>query len=370
MFKKVIIDSFRGINNLEIDDLKRVNLFVGKNNCGKTSVLEGIYLLSNPMSILNLVNIRNIGKQYNFETIIKLLLAIFKDMDISVPVRIEGDLNSNEKKEIVVDYDDTIVQYDENIGDYLPIGLKIRYSILKNSDIVDENCFSILINERGLILKRNNLKSSISLHRMGVDILSSNLHTGFKKYSEICNAGKSKYMTPKIDVNDILKLINNLQISKEMDKIIRVLQKIEPSINDLRIGADGIIYCDVGAKKLIPINVMGDGILKVLSIMSIIYNAKDGFVFIDEIENGLHYSSLEILWKGIFEASKKFNVQVFATTHSWECIKAFSNVYESMKSEDIDIMLYRIERYDNEFKAIDYDGETLKEAINMEWEMR
>ena len=369
MFKKVKINSFRGISNLEIDDLKRVNLFVGKNNCGKTSVLEGIYLLSNPMSILNLVNIRNIGERYNFETVINLVSAIFKDMDIDVPVKIEGDLNSNEKKEIVVDYDDTIVQYDENIGDYLPIGLKIKYSTLKNSNIVNENCFSILINEKRLSIIGESSKSVIPL-RMGINMPILPLRAGSKKYSEVYNAGKSKYMTPKMDIKDILKLISNLQISKEMDRIIRVLQKIEPSIMDLRIGADGIIYCDVGAKKLIPINIIGDGILKVLSIMSIIYNAKDGFVFIDEIDNGLHYSALEILWKGIFEASKEFNVQVFATTHSWECITAYRMVYEEYINKMDGIRFYRIEKEEENFKVIDYDEETMAVAIDRNWEMR
>jgi len=369
MFKKVIINSFRGINNLEIDDLKRVNLFVGKNNCGKTSVLEGIYLLSNPLTILNLINIRNFE---NFKEIYKdseifnnSLLTIFNNMDMNIPIKIRGYINSYMMKELNINYiDSSDIRYDENIGGFPIGGLRLDYVTFEVSDITDVKTYEISVWEgrlKKVVIKEDkNIKSVVPLHT-GVRI---------SRIIGLSKEQKSIYLSPKIDIKGITWWINKLQVSKEIDEIIEILQKIEPSIKDLRIGADGIIYCDIGAKKLIPINVMGDGILKLLIILSAIYNAKDGFVFIDEIENGLHYSSLEILWIGIFEASKKFNVQVFATTHSWECIEAFSNVYESMKDEDIDIILYRIERYDDEFKAIDYDGETLKEAINMKWEMR
>ncbi|AEF97101.1 AAA family ATPase [Methanotorris igneus] len=369
MFKKVIINSFRSINNLEIDDLKKVNLFVGKNNCGKTSVLEGIYLLSNPMSILNLVNIRNFRKMYiDSEVFNNALLTIFNNMDTDIPVKIEGFINSYKKKELTINYiDESKIRYDENIGGFPIGGLHLNYITFEGSNITDEKCYEVSIWERGerlknkIVIKENNSIESVVPFPVGVRI---------SQIASLTKEQKSVYLSPKMDMNDIAGWLNKLQISKEIGEIIEILQEIEPSIKDLRIGADGIIYCDVGVKKLIPINVMGDGILKLLIILSAIYNAKGGFVFIDEIENGLHYSSLEILWKGIFEASKKFNVQIFATTHSWECIEAFSNVHENDAEEGVDIRLYRIERYENELKAIDYDRETIKEAIKMKWEMR
>ncbi|CAB3288033.1 ATPase-like protein [Methanocaldococcus lauensis] len=369
MFKRVKINSFRSISTLEIDDLKRVNLFVGKNNCGKTSVLEGIYLLSNPLSILNLVNIRNFGEKYDFETISNLILSMFRNMDVDIPIEIEGDFDTNIKKKIEIEYDtDFIIQYEEFEGD-LPIGLKIKYIINGNSNL-DENCFNILVNERKLIISENKSKKSIIPLRMGLRIPILPLRAGFKKYSEVYGVGKSKYLSPKINLKDMIKLMDNLQISKEIGNIIKTLQKIEPSIKDLRIGAYDNIYCDTGAEKLMPINVMGDGLLRMLSILLVMYNAKDGYVFIDEIENGLHYSSLEVLWKGIFEASKEFNVQVFATTHSWECIAAYRKVYDEYVNEMDGIRLYRIEKEDDDFIVIDYDEESMKVALEEKWEMR
>ena len=164
--------------------------------------------------------------------------------------------------------------------------------------------------------------------------------------------------------------LKDIQKNKQSKKIAQILQKIENSIKDLQV-IDNTVYCDVeGVDSLVPVNIMGDGILKVLSIISSIYNAKDSYVFIDEIENGLHYSALEILWKGIFEASKEFNVQVFATTHSWACITAYRMVYEEYINKMDGIRLYRIEKEEENFKVIDYEEKTKEEAIDRYWEMR
>jgi predicted ATPase len=74
----------------------------------------------------------------------------------------------------------------------------------------------------------------------------------------------------------------------------------------------------------IPLNGMGDGILRILQLVLGIFPAKNGFLLIDEFENGLHFSVQAQIWKLIFELASELNIQVFATTHSWDCIEAFS----------------------------------------------
>ena len=91
---------------------------------------------------------------------------------------------------------------------------------------------------------------------------------------------------------------------------------------------------------------------------------------IDEIENGFHHSSQEILWDAIFKSAKEFNVQIFATTHSIECVKAFSSSYsQQVQNSDI-IRLYRIERRDYDFKVVSYDHKTLEASLDSSWEVR
>jgi AAA15 family ATPase/GTPase len=74
---------------------------------------------------------------------------------------------------------------------------------------------------------------------------------------------------------------------------------------------------------------MGDGVLRILQLVLGIYPATNGILLIDEFENGLHFSIQEQLWKLIFELAKTLDIQVFATTHSWDCIEAFTHAAES-----------------------------------------
>jgi hypothetical protein len=73
----------------------------------------------------------------------------------------------------------------------------------------------------------------------------------------------------------------------------------------------------------IPLRSLGDGINRLFAVILSLVNAKDGLLLVDEIENGMHYSILLEVWTNILKLAKALNVQVFATTHSWDCIKAF-----------------------------------------------
>jgi len=102
-------------------------------------------------------------------------------------------------------------------------------------------------------------------------------------------------------------------------------------------------------------------------------DAKDGVVLIDEIENGLHYSGQEHFWKAIFEWSARLNVQVFATTHSYESAHEFAKCAISQAdlfSEGDQAKLFRIEREDDGFQAIEFDAEQIERFVERNWELR
>ncbi|UCE07503.1 MAG: ATP-binding protein [bacterium] len=93
-------------------------------------------------------------------------------------------------------------------------------------------------------------------------------------------------------------------------------------------------------------------------------------ISIDEIENGFHYSSQEILWNVIINFVKEFNVQIFATTHSLECVKACSSAYSRLYPQEDDLRLFRIERQKDNFDVISYDNTLLESSLNSNWEVR
>ncbi len=77
---------------------------------------------------------------------------------------------------------------------------------------------------------------------------------------------------------------------------------------------------------------LGDGAYRLFTLALVLSNAEDGILLVDEIENGIHYSALPDVWRLIFQTARRLNVQVFATTHSWDCIEAF----QKAASEDDD----------------------------------
>ena len=125
-----------------------------------------------------------------------------------------------------------------------------------------------------------------------------------------------------------VKLFSGI-IKKEVDKFIKSLHHIDNKIVNIALGAKKMIYFDIGIDSLVPIQIMGDGIIRFLTILATIAFRKNGIVLIDEIENGFHYSILPKLWNAIHEAARQFNVQIFVTTHSYDCVKAFSEIYSN-----------------------------------------
>src|SRR6185437_7768619 len=136
---------------------------------------------------------------------------------------------------------------------------------------------------------------------------------------------------------EIKRNFNTVQMANEESSLDSILKSFDDSINGFKI-IDDKPKCFVN-DKWIDITEMGDGTRHLISIVISLFYSKDGYLFIDEIENGVHYTYLSSMWKIIFELSKKLNCQVFATTHSRECIEAFNKLNED--NEGIYIELYK-----------------------------
>ena len=103
------------------------------------------------------------------------------------------------------------------------------------------------------------------------------------------------------------------------------------------------IHADIGAGRLFPIAIMGEGVKRLLALSLAFPSMRNGAIFIDEVENGLHHKSLVDVWKNLGWLSQEFNVQVFATTHSYECIKAARTAFKLSEFDD-EISYIRLQR--------------------------
>ncbi|MFC2146765.1 ATP/GTP-binding protein [Acidobacteriota bacterium] len=355
MYKKIKVEKFRGISCLELNDPQQFNLFVGKTNCGKTSLLESIFLLSGPTNVGLLIGINNfrglhLTNNYSWD-------IIFYKLDCETPIRLYGEMaKTKEKRTLIIEPlketiltkpDDSVslsVKDIKTIPSSKISGISMKCSIQKNAN-----------------KKPQSFESKIIMGKEGLEEVST------KNFPYTI---PGQFISPTTYNVSIAKHFNEIQIKKKEKNILKILQKVEPQLVDLSIGAENILYYDIGLNQRLPLNVTGEGLKKILAIILSIYNMSGGVVLIDEIENGLHYQIQEILWRAIFEAAIAFDVQVFATTHSYENVKAFNAAYEKLDDKGDKIRLFRIENEKDKARLVDYNKEKIDIAIERDWEVR
>jgi AAA15 family ATPase/GTPase len=352
-YSTINITNFRSIAELNLENFKQVNLITGRNNCGKTTVLEALFLISgmsNPQLPVTINNFRDLAltsdDNFNF---------IFHNLDFEQEPQINTLLDGTKRTLVIKPKYAT--QYNKKIINTGKINLIAENNITANTDDVPVvNGLSLKFNDGK---NQDNFISEISLSEGKISIPN--------RYKErlLCS-----FHSPQLPMTLLPQRIEKLLVNKQMDGVIAALQEIDPKITDVRMGATGIIYVDIGLEKLLPINIMGDGIRRIFSILAAVSDTQGGILLIDEIENGLHYSTLKILWKSLSKALEVYHVQLFATTHSHECISAMVSSHEMLDKKSDNIRLYRIERQGNKHQAFEYPPEMISTGIDSNIEMR
>ncbi len=319
MLTNVHLKNFRGFKDTEIGPLKRVNLIVGQNNTGKTGLLEALYLLlSEPHNAGNLP-------------------SLFRSAS--------GDLNENYWKWISYDKD-------------AKSAVEIKGKLEKFAE------FSVCLTGPG-----------------GVQLSTPAViqHVGALGNKNLFMVGQRATPLPKISVfsthptnprQDAIDY-NRVIVRRKKSQVEALLKKIEPrleAIETLQTGSEPLLYADIGLSEMIPVTQMGQGFNRLLDIYSEIVAADSKILLIDEIENGLHHGVLSTIWKGLFNAVEEVDVQIFATTHSWECVLAADAA--AREEPNYDLNLIRLDRVKDNIKSTIIDKEDLNTAKKLHWEMR
>ena len=371
MLEQLKIENFRCFKSFELNHLGRVNLLVGQNNSGKTSVLEAAHLLysgGNLESFKKIMtnrgefiwnrNRRNLrAKQYAVSH-----LFYQHELDFSSEISISG-LDDNYKKELHI---------------YLKENLKDNESF--------DGEFSLDIDEYDT--HTSLIANYVSLHKQNkIQEYGLIYDSDFWLYSLSSLGGETEEIISKLQyINSsslttqaTINLFNQIVLQPEEDLVYQSLRNIEPNIERLAsITSDRITRSDnyhrgfvvklSNTNQRIPIGSMGDGIWRMLGIVLSLVSAKDGVLLVDEIDTGLHYTALEGMWKLIWETSKKLNVQVFATTHNSDCWKALEALTSREDVGEEDISIQRIEK--DAPRSVAYNKEEIATAVEREIEVR
>ena len=356
-YKSLKIEGFRGISKFEITDLKKINVFVGKNNSCKTTVLESFFLISgssNPQLPVNIHTFRDLVLTSDDD-----FSYLFHKLDFNSLLKIKATLSNAEQRTLKIK-----PSYNAEIDNpNKPLAEEDLKSI--ESNVTSSSYHSVegitLEFTTGKTPQENTkvLKTEISLRNRKITLL--------KDYKESLHCAFQNSRTGLVQLD---KRLEKIILNKQTDDIVAVLKSIENKITNLTLGTNRMIYADIGLDKFIPINIMGDGIRRILSLIVTAHDTKKGILLIDEIENGLHFSSQKILWKALIEAAIQYDVQLFITTHSYECLRSLMDAFTTDDIIKNEFRLFRLENKNEELKSIRYNWTEFTEALQSNWEVR
>ena len=186
---------------------------------------------------------------------------------------------------------------------------------------------------------------------------------------EIGDIGEIEFVaTAGLGIDELVARFEAVAANPEEELIYEALRCIEPQIerlvtvsSEIRRGSSngrGAFHAKLkNVPNRIPLGVMGDGMWRMLALVLALVKARNGILLIDEIDTGLHHTVLQRMWKLIYEAGApgKLNVQVFATTHSGDCVKALSSICEDSPTAH-NVSIQRVERDASNSVVIKEDG--------------
>jgi predicted ATP-dependent endonuclease of OLD family len=349
MIKSFAINNFRCFRKLRLDDLARVNLITGKNNVGKTALLEALYLSF-------AAGIREWPTRINllrgFENLALDLEAKWgwlffdKNRNSTIEITRYSDDEKNKAHTLTLSWEKTEQEQQVNLPKAeLPQPLFKPRELLLMFKTPGRDTSLTRIDEGNNI--RSNPNQPVVLP-LGVIFGSrpQNPQEDAMHFSEVVAAGKQE------------ELVNPLKILEPRLKQLSVLY-----LNNIPM-----IYADLGAGRLIPLPQMGEGMRRIFSFVLEIVRSARGVVLIDEVENGLHHSVMVEVWRVIAEAARRYDTQIFATTHSWECIQAAHEVFQ--QSGAYDLAIQRLQRVKGEIQVVAHDQEMVEVAEETGLEIR
>lgn len=319
MIDHLHVQHFKGFQELRINNLARVNLITGRNNTGKTSVLEALMMLGfpyNPNPVLKTRRDLPLSEKAGSGYVLDRLLSLFYNRNHLQNIHING----------------------------------ISFQLTGITD--------------------NDLKQ---LYR-GQDVDLVRLASLDHEPKEIEAIRFGMAYASGIDDDYIIKQWSKIALTSREEKVEQILRLIEPNFIKAsilnKVGGQQLFIQLKDKEHPYPIERLGEGINRLVSLALALFNAEGGFLLIDELENGLHYTIQPKIWEYLFRFAQELNVQIFATTHSRDCIEAFAEIAakEDNKGESRVIRLFK--QKDGQIGEVEFDEEEVQVAVENQIELR
>jgi len=352
--------NFRCFQDTEVKELAGVNLFIGKNNVGKTSLLEALFLHagpSNPDLPMHLNFLRGVSQfELNAEEIWGWL---FTGRRLDEAIELRGiDKEGKER----------ILRIQLGTSESTPISAP---SNGKPGPARSASVATTALGPRNLLLRYEENGKHLGTSRALI------LAEGPQPTVKLEPAGYlapplSIYLSPAVqNLAENVERFSRLQDAGQEQDLLKTLQVLEPRLTRLAVSFKGgvpMIQGEIGMPRLLPLPFLGAGMGRLLSYLLAIACTPKGAVFIDEVENGFHYTALPRVWSAVADFAEHYDTQVFATSHSDECIAAAHRAFSERLRYDFS--LHRLDRVEGKIVAIPIAREMLETAQARDLEVR
>ena len=346
MLKCLQIRNFRGFNEIKIDELSGINLIAGKNNSGKTSLLEAIFLLSTAGNAEMAINTNIIrGIEPGVPVGDPFWKQLFFNLNMEWPIGIEVEHISHGQLALEI-------SLEQQLTSEIPLD---RANGISVTNLYDER--SLIFQYSGPSGER--VKGYIRRKRDRFDFSRPDKNPPFPAAILLSRTRNTQEDSIRLGI---------LRRYKRGDLLLGALQVIEPKLKGIEVNSSSgtpMIWGDIGLSELVPLPVMGEGMTQIARIVLAMASAPDGVILVDEVENGIHHSVLPDFWRAIDEGAKQFRTQIFATTHSLECVTA---AHESLNADRF--RLHRLEVADQMIRCVTYEPQAIAAAIRHDLEVR
>ena len=337
-FPNLTIKGFRGIKELTIPNLGRVNLITGKNNTGKSTVLEALRIIlhdAEPWVILDTLEFRekDIASRREVDTLTDLEVLSYisvlfhgfpqKLRDFSPIVVTTTNGSKGEHLEL------KIQKISENSAPQM--GLSPFY----NETLTIEDGDSEML----LLVKKGEFSVGHRLRNFLRNLRSTRVgHTIIQEPSRMPCVLLDPYAGESTDEHaDLWDSVVLTELEREVVEALRLINSNISAISMVRTSGSSHVRRAIvraeGIPRPVPLRSFGDGMNRLFGIALSLANAEGGVLLIDEFENGLHFSIQPDVWRMIFNMSERLNIQVFATTHSRDTVHAFQKAASESPEE-------------------------------------
>ncbi len=325
LITEIEINHFKCFENFKTNGFKRVNLIVGKNNVGKTALMEACWIYE-----------RNNKSSHAIEAYENMVntLSLIKEF-----------------------------RYFLNSG---PHDLQAAFALLKkfNRLLIKSHNQSVKLN-----IETNTNEVKVSINDFEINTSLTHSHLFAQRLSDKINFSTNFIASYQIDNDLMMSLYDLIKEYRKKDNLNQYINEFDPDILEFEIIKNLPKVFLASRQQFEDIAELGHGLKRYVAIISALLVCQNSCLFLDEIENGIYYTQLDRLWQIILTLAEELNCQVFATTHSKECLESFYKVSQKMAYKNISILkLTRLKNGQISSSVSDY--ELLENSLEQNHEVR